>query len=78
MKIQILGAGCSKCHRLFQSAEQAIKEAGVAGTVEKVTDFVKILEFAPWALPALVIDGTVRGAGQVFSADQIKAMLKPA
>jgi small redox-active disulfide protein 2 len=74
MKIQVLGTGCPKCHRLFQSAEQALKEAGVAGTVEKVTDLVQILEFAPWALPALAIDGTVKGAGQVFSADQIKAM----
>ncbi len=77
MKIQILGTGCSKCHRLFQSAEQAIKEAGVAGTVEKVTDIGEILGFAPWGLPALVIDGTVKGAGQVFSSDQIKAMLSP-
>jgi small redox-active disulfide protein 2 len=73
MKIQILGTGCSKCKYLFQAAEQAVKESGVSATVEKVTDISQILEYSPWALPALAIDGQVKTAGQVMSADEIKA-----
>jgi small redox-active disulfide protein 2 len=73
MKIQILGTGCSKCTYLFQAAEQAVKESGVSATVEKVTDISRILEYSPWALPALAIDGQVKAAGQVMTADEIKA-----
>jgi small redox-active disulfide protein 2 len=75
MKIQILGTGCSKCKYLFQAAEQAVKESGVSATVEKVTDIAQILEYSPWALPALVIDGQVKTAGQMLSADEIRPLL---
>lgn len=50
-----------------------MKESGVPATVEKVTDISQILEFSPWALPALAIDGQVKTAGQLMSADEIKA-----
>ena len=73
MKIKILGTGCSKCEKLFQAAEQAMKESGVSATVVKVTDIAKILEFSPWALPALVIDGQLKATGQVLSANRIAA-----
>lgn len=73
MKIQILGTGCSKCNYLFRAAEQAVKESGVSATVEKVTDIAQILEFSPWALPALAIDGQVKTAGHVMTADEVRA-----
>jgi small redox-active disulfide protein 2 len=73
MKIQILGTGCSKCKYLFQAAEQAVRESGVSATVEKVTDISQILEYSPWALPALAIDGQVKAAGHVMTADEVKA-----
>ena len=73
MKIQILGTGCPKCGDLHQAAEQAVKESGVAATVEKVTDIGEILTFAPWALPALAIDGQVKAAGQVLSPAEVRA-----
>lgn len=60
MMIQILVTGCSKCRYLFQAAEQAVKESGVSATVETVTDVSQVLEYSPWALPALAIDGQAR------------------
>lgn len=72
MKIHILGTGCSKSANTFSAAEQAVKEAGGDAVVEKVTDIKQMLEFTPWALPALVIDGEVKSAGRSLSADQIK------
>ena len=73
MKIQILGMGCSKCNYLQQAAEQAVRESGITATVEKITDIAEMLEFSPMALPALAVDGQVKSAGQVLSAEQIKA-----
>lgn len=73
MKIQILGTGCAKCGHLYQEAVQAVNETGVTATVDKVTDITEILEFTPWALPALAVDGKVMAAGQLLTSDQIKA-----
>lgn len=72
MKIQILGTGCAKCGHLYQAAVQAVNETGVTATVDKVTDITEILEFTPWALPALAVDGKVMAAGQLLTSDQIK------
>jgi small redox-active disulfide protein 2 len=72
MRVQVLGGNCARCRRLYAAARRAVDEAGVAATVEKVTDVARMLEFAPPALPALAIDGRV-AAGHVPSADEIKA-----
>jgi small redox-active disulfide protein 2 len=73
MKIQILGTGCTKCVDLYDAAMQAVQQANANATVEKVTDIVAILEFAPWALPALAVNGQVKAAGQVLTPEQIRA-----
>ncbi len=73
MKIQILGMGCSKCNYLQQAAEQTVRELGISATVETITDIAEMLEFSPMALPALAVDGQIKSAGQVLSAEQIKA-----
>ncbi|MBX7105919.1 MAG: TM0996/MTH895 family glutaredoxin-like protein [Gemmataceae bacterium] len=73
MTVQILGTGCSKCGMLFTAAEQAVREAGIEANVEKVADIVRILELAPWALPALAIDGEVKAAGRLLTPEEIKA-----
>ena len=75
IKIQILGTGCPKCHRLAANAEAAAKAAGVPYVLEKVTDLTEILEFNVMMTPALVVDGKVRIAGKVPSPDEIRKMI---
>ena len=75
MKVQVLGTGCASCQKLFANATQAVRESGVAGEVEKVTDIVRILDLGPAALPALAVDGQVRAAGRVLTAAEIKPLL---
>jgi len=74
-KIQILGVGCPKCHRLLENARQAVKESGIACDIVKVTDIVEMLSFHPARLPALAIDGVVKVSGQVPASDEIKSLL---
>jgi small redox-active disulfide protein 2 len=74
-KLQILGTGCSKCRMLTDHAEQAAKELGVEYTLEKVTDINEIIAFGVMATPALVVDGEIKVAGRVPTADAIKPML---
>lgn len=74
-KIQILGTGCPKCKKLAENAEAAAKELGVAYELEKVTQINDIMKMGVMITPALAIDGVVKVAGKVASADDIKAML---
>ena len=74
-RIQILGAGCPKCKLLTANAEAAVKALGVEATVEKVEKIVDIMKFAVMTTPALVVDGQVKSAGKVLSAEDIKKFL---
>lgn len=74
-KIQVLGPGCTKCKVLFEHAEQAAKELGLEYEIEKVTDISTIMGYGVMTTPALVVDGEIKLAGRVPSAEQLKAVL---
>ncbi len=74
-KIQILGTGCAKCRMLTDHAEEAAKALGLDYALEKVTDINDIVAFGVVATPALVVDGQVKVAGRVPTADAVKALL---
>jgi small redox-active disulfide protein 2 len=78
MRIEVLGAGCSRCDRLFHNVQQAVAAAGVAAVVEKVQDVRQILAFDVLATPALVIDGLVCAAGRVPGIEEIKELIAAA
>ena len=75
-KIQILGTGCPKCKMLTANAEMAVKTLGVEATVEKVEKIQDILKFGVMTTPALVVDGQVKSAGRVLSAEDIRKFLE--
>ncbi len=75
-KIQILGTGCPKCSKLAENAEAAAKELGIDVELEKVTDINRIMAFGVMITPALVVDGQVKSAGKIPSAEDIKEMLQ--
>lgn len=75
MKIEILGMGCPKCKMLYENAKRAAEEKGVQVEVEKVEDMTKITEYGVMMTPALVIDGKVKAAGKIPSAEEIKKWL---
>ncbi len=74
-KIQILGAGCAKCKTLAANAETAVKAAGIEAVVEKVEKIQDIMKFGVMVTPALVVDGQVKCAGRVLSAEDIRKHL---
>jgi small redox-active disulfide protein 2 len=77
MKIQVLGTGCSKCKQLTANAEKAVAALGLAVPIEKVEEIREIMKFSVMSTPALVIDGKVRSAGKVLSAEEISTLLQP-
>lgn len=74
IKIQIAGMSCPKCAQLYERAEAAAKELGIAFEIEKVTDINKITDLGVMVTPALLIDGTIKAAGKVPSKDGIKKL----
>jgi small redox-active disulfide protein 2 len=75
-RIQVLGPGCTKCQVLYEHARAAADELGIAYEIEKVTDIDAIVSHGVMTTPALVVDGQVRVAGRVPSAEQIKGLLR--
>ncbi len=76
MKIQILGAGCPKCHLLETHVKQAVETAGINAEIGKVTDLDEIMNFGVMMTPALVVDGEVKSVGKVLSKEQLIDILK--
>ncbi|MFA4945207.1 MAG: thioredoxin family protein [Lentisphaeria bacterium] len=74
-KIQILGTGCPKCKTLLANAEQAVRESGVAASIEKVEKIQDILAFGVMLTPALALDGEVKAAGKILTVAEIKRLL---
>ena len=74
-KIQILGTGCAKCKTLAELAETAVKELGIDGQIEKVTDIKEIMKFGVMTTPALAVDGQVKIVGKVPAISEIKKIL---
>jgi small redox-active disulfide protein 2 len=75
MKIEILGVGCTKCKMLYENTKKAVEETGVQAEVLKVEDMDKITNYGVMMTPALVIDGEVKAAGKIPSAEDIKQWL---
>jgi small redox-active disulfide protein 2 len=75
MFIQVLGTGCAKCNTLHETVKRAVQETGVDAQVEKVEDIQQIMAFEILMTPGLVIDGKVKTAGRVPSAEEIKRLI---
>ncbi|MBN1573708.1 MAG: TM0996/MTH895 family glutaredoxin-like protein [Deltaproteobacteria bacterium] len=74
-KLQILGGGCARCETLYEMTEAAAKRLGIEYEMEKVTDLKKITDFGVMTTPALAVDGAVKVAGRMPTADEIEAMI---
>jgi len=76
MKIEILGVGCAKCHKLEEMVRDIASKEGIDADISKVEDFKKIITYGVMTTPALVVNGDVKVAGKIPSEDQIKSWLK--
>ena len=78
MKVQILGMGCPKCKQLEANAREAASALSLEAEFEKIADMDAIMDMGVMMTPALAVDGEVKSAGKLLTADQISAILKEA
>lgn len=75
MEIKVLGPGCSNCQTLHNRAEEAVKTAGIAATVTKVTEYDEMLSYGILQTPGLVIDGKLVLSGRVPSVGELVTLI---
>jgi len=71
MKIEILGPGCPKCKKLYESALEAAKSLPAGIEIEKVEDIAIIMQRGMWSTPGLTVDGKVVSQGRILSPKEI-------
>jgi small redox-active disulfide protein 2 len=76
MEIKVLGPGCPRCQQTEKVVREAVAEADVDATVEKVTDVMKIAGYGVLGTPAVVVDGEVKSVGKIPSREDIKSWLQ--
>ena len=75
MKIEILRMGCAKCHKLDELVRTTVREMSVDASITNVQDIKKIMAYGVMTLPGLVIDGEVKIAGKIPSANELKNLI---
>ncbi|TWI73956.1 small redox-active disulfide protein 2 [Desulfobotulus alkaliphilus] len=76
MEIKILGPGCAKCGQAEKVVREAVAEAGVDASVEKVSDLLKIAGYGVFGTPAVIIDGDVKMVGKVPKKEEVLGWLQ--
>jgi len=75
MEIKVLGTGCAKCNKLFDTVNEVVSEQGWDAHVEKITDMKKITSAGIMLTPALMIDDEVKITGKVPSKEDLTKLL---
>lgn len=75
MKIEVLGAGCTKCKKLYENVLEALRQSGREAEVVKVEDIKQIMAYGIMSTPALVVDGVVKLSGKLISPAEINRIL---
>lgn len=65
MKVEVLGVGCAKCHKLEEMVKDLVKKNGIDAEVVKVEDIKVFGQYGVFMTPALVVDGEVKVAGKI-------------
>jgi small redox-active disulfide protein 2 len=73
--IHILGSGCAKCNKLYDTTQKVAEELGLEYTLEKITDMMQFANYGVMITPAIVVDGKLKMAGKIPSSDEIKTFL---
>ena len=76
MKIEVLGMGCSKCHKTTDNIKKALSETGREAEIIEIKDLAAIADYGVMLTPAVVVDGDVKTVGKVPSVEMIKSILE--
>lgn len=73
--IKVLGAGCASCHKMYENAQEAVRNTGLNIEVEYITDMQKVMEYGVMSIPSLVLNDKVVSTGKVLKVNDIENIL---
>lgn len=74
-EVLVLGPGCAKCKKTYETVERVISENDLDVRLSKIEDIAEMMSFNIMTTPAVVVDGTVKIKGHVPSEDEVKRIL---
>lgn len=74
-KIEILGTGCAKCNKLYETVDATAKEMNLDYAISKVQNIKDIVAMGATMTPALAVDGKVVHGGSIPTTDKLKELL---
>jgi len=75
-QIKVLGPGCPKCKTTYNNVLEALKQANIEATVEKVEDIEEMMKYNVLTTPVLVIDEQIKIKGRIAQVNEIIELLK--
>jgi small redox-active disulfide protein 2 len=76
MEVKVCGPGCASCTKAEKIVSEAISEAGIGATIEKVTDFVEMARLGVLSTPSIVIDGRIKCVGRVPDKNEVMSWIR--
>lgn len=76
MKIKVLGSGCAKCKKLYETVKYAVSELQIETEVEYVTDFMEIANSGLLRTPGLIINDKIVSYGRVPSLEEVTQIIQ--
>jgi small redox-active disulfide protein 2 len=78
LTIKVLGPGCANCVKVENVARKAIGTLGIDATIEKVTDYEKIMQYPILSTPGLVINEQLVTAGRIPAESEVISHIRKA
>jgi hypothetical protein len=73
--IKVLGDGCEKYNTLTKMLTEVVSENNLKVTIERIEDYIRIMEYNTMAVPALIIDNVITTKRNIPSKEEILHML---
>ena len=78
LQIRVLGPGCPNCDRLEQDLMALMAEMHIKADLDHIRHPLEISQYGILAMPALVINGKVKAAGNIPPKPVLKELLEEA
>lgn len=76
MNIKVIGSGCDKCDKTYETVAECIKELGLEVELERIEDLIEIVKLGVMTAPTVMVDGKIVISGQAPSRKQMLKILK--
>lgn len=76
MEIKVLGPGCPRCQQTEENVKEAVSEAGLDASIDKITDVMEIATYGVFGTPAVIVEGEVKSVGKVPKKEEILSWFK--